>query len=543
MKARKSAVLVLILMLANGLFSGCGNAKPTAMNTNKTVASISSSSYISNEKITIKYWMAPSATKYNLKDNLVYKELEKRTNIHIEFMPSVSGQEIEEFNLMIASNTLPDIIQSNYANYLGGPDKAIADEVFLRLNELIDKYAPDYKRIRESDSNIAKETISDAGNIYSFDCIQLGEEQPWEGLIIRNDWLKDLGLKLPTTMDEWHRVLTAFKEVKNVQAPLIFNGLSWQMAFTGAFISAYGVINDFYNENGIVKYGIIEPGYKEFLTTMYEWYKEGLIDKDFAIRDEKNIDDLFTSGRAGAMFQSYGRFPEYITAGRKNDVGFGLSGVPNPVKMTGEKLHFRQINYHNKGTSAIITAACKNPVEVVKWLNYAYTDEGFLLFNYGVQNVSWRWVDGPVKSTEKQFFPKTLQDSNIHPEFIGGLFGSAEDNSYMEYNKYKIHQTAQLRNPMAFNYFDKEVLDAMDAWGGAGNDYMMPLISLTEDENEKLSVIMNNINAYVNEMQIKFITGKEPLSKFDNFVEQIKKMKIGDAIVLKQAALDRYKKR
>jgi hypothetical protein len=83
----------------------------------------------------------------------------------------------------------------------------------------------------------------------------------------------------------------------------------------------------------------------------------------------------------------------------------------------------------------------------------------------------------------------------------------------------------------------------MDAWGGAGNDYMMPLISLTEDENEKLSVIMNNINAYVNEMQIKFITGKEPLSKFDNFVEQIKKMKIGDAIVLKQAALDRYKKR
>ena len=53
----------------------------------------------------------------------------------------------------------------------------------------------------------------------------------------------------------------------------------------GVLISAYGVINDFYQDNGTVKFGAVEPGFKDYVATMNEWYSEGLIDSQFVSYD------------------------------------------------------------------------------------------------------------------------------------------------------------------------------------------------------------------------------------------------------------------
>ncbi|KHF35696.1 hypothetical protein CM49_01937 [Paenibacillus sp. P1XP2] len=49
-----------------------------------------------------------------------------------------------------------------------------------------------------------------------------------------------------------------------------------------------------------MKYGPIQPEYKEFLTTMNKWYKEGLLDKDFAAPNDKLFDAKMTGNQLGA---------------------------------------------------------------------------------------------------------------------------------------------------------------------------------------------------------------------------------------------------
>jgi putative aldouronate transport system substrate-binding protein len=543
---RKTVAIGLAAAIVLGVCSGCesGDAGKPASNGLPGPVSENNSLPIAKEKITMKYWAPYLASNKRNEDNLVYQELEKRTNIHFQFIYPVLGQELEQFYLMIASNELPDIIQNPPAPYPGGPDAAIADGVYLRLNELIDQYAPDYNRYRNSNRELRIQTMTEEGNIYTFDCIQLAEEKPWDGLIIRKDWLKELDLEMPVTIEDWHTVLTEFKNRKNATAPFIFNAFPRQLELCGAICSAYGVINDFYNENGTVRYGVIEPGYKEFLATMNQWYQEGLIDPDFNTRDPASNDALFTSGRGGAMYQWYSLFGGYNTKGRELDPDFELVGVPSPVKNPGDKLHFRQTCYYDKETPAIITTACKYPEEAVKWLNYAYTDEGFLLYNYGVEGISWKWVDGPVPALDYLFYPKGLRGLNKHPEFTELMTKNPEGIAFWDLvPKYKIHQYAELRDPYAYGPFAGDILDSMEAWSQAGHDYMMPLFPQTQAEDKKINEIMNAVKAYVNDMQVQFIMGTEPLDHFDAFVSHIRRLGIEEAIRCKQSGLDRYIKR
>ncbi|MNY77272.1 hypothetical protein D3C86_2171120 [compost metagenome] len=51
---------------------------------------------------------------------------------------------------------------------------------------------------------------------------------------------------------------------------------------------------------------------------------------------------------------------------------------------------------------------------------------------------------------------------------------------------------------------------------------------------------MPDITTYVNEMNIKFITGKESLDKFDSYIKSLKSMGVEDVIKGRQAQYDRY---
>lgn len=542
MKIKKVSILILSALLVIGAFSGC--KKDNNANADMPVVN-GELSFPLKEKITIKNWIPFSSTLIkSLDDNEVYKELEKRTNIHMQFIHPAAGQENEQFNLMIASNDLPDLIQSPPTAYPGGSDKAIEDKVYLRINDLIDKYAPNYKKLRASNEEIARQTMTDEGNIYAFHCIQQGDEPSWNGLIIRKDWLDELGLQMPKTVDELYNVLKTFKEKKKVEVPLIFNGFGWMLNTSYPIISAYGVINDFFNQNGTVKYGVIEPGYKEFLALLNKWYKEGIIDKDFATRDDKGDGALFTSGKAGAMLRSYGEFGGYNAAGKKVDPNFTIAGVANVSLKEGEKIHFKQTNWYSKGSEAIITTANKYPIETVMWLDYGYTDEGFLLYNYGVEGKSWSFKEGSVPDIDKPFFPETLRNGNKHPEYNEFMLKNPNGTAFWDLvAQYKVHQQAYLRDPMANGGMDGDVKQAMIEWSKPGNDWVMPSIAHTNEESQTISRIMNEINTYVGEQRLKFIMGTRPLSEFEDFTAQIKKMGIVDIIKIKQTALGRYNKR
>jgi putative aldouronate transport system substrate-binding protein len=115
---------------------------------------------------------------------------------------------------MITSQDYTDMVLG--AVYTGGGDKAIEDGVYLRLNELMDKYAPDYMKILNSDPKILRDATTDTGNRFRFCQLTDVLQQQFAGLQIREDWLEDLGItELPNTYDEYHDLLVKFRDQKN----------------------------------------------------------------------------------------------------------------------------------------------------------------------------------------------------------------------------------------------------------------------------------------------------------------------------------------
>lgn len=110
---------------------------------------------------TLTYWMPMTANistnASNYGDLPVAKELEKRTGIKVKYIHPSLTNKVEKFNLMVASGEFPDIIEYSWESY--GPDKAIKDGIILPLNDLIDAYAPNVKKIYDENPEIAKTAI------------------------------------------------------------------------------------------------------------------------------------------------------------------------------------------------------------------------------------------------------------------------------------------------------------------------------------------------------------------------------------------------
>jgi putative aldouronate transport system substrate-binding protein len=102
----------------------------------------------------------------NWNDILVWKEYEKKTGIHIDWQAHTSADITEKRNLALASNQLPDIFYRTKTPD-SDVDKYGAEGSFIKLNGLIDQYAPNFKAIMEKYSDVKKGLQTADGSIYS----------------------------------------------------------------------------------------------------------------------------------------------------------------------------------------------------------------------------------------------------------------------------------------------------------------------------------------------------------------------------------------
>ncbi len=490
-----------------------------------------------------------AATLKSNADIACYQEMEKRTGIHIEFQHPPVGQHLEQFNLMIASQKYPDVIEFGFGSEAGGgstapggPAKYLKDGVIIRLNDLIDKYAPNFQKLMKDHPEWRKQIVTDEGDIYGFPFIR-GDPLllTYQGPILRGDWLEKLGLPLPVTIDDWHTVLKAFKE-KDPNG----NGKPDELAFNsfrgsgpahalngysnGAFISAWGIAWDYYQDKGVVKYGPLQPEIKEFLKVMAQWYKEGLIDPDFVAMDRRLMDSKATGGVLGALVGNAGAaIGTYMDTVRPKDPKYQMVGAPYPVLKKGEKAALGQYDFAYTGVAAVITTANKHVPETVKWLDYGYSPEGHMLFNFGIEGVSYKMVEGYPKYTDLILKnPDKLPVARAMPRYFRGSMNGpfVQDRRYLE--QY---------------YAYPEQVGALKVWTEPKNEMWIPRVTPTEAESKKFASIMTDVTTRRDEAVIKIITGGQSIDTWDQVVQQLKQMGIEDAIKIQQAALDRYNKR
>ena len=501
---------------------------------------------IVKEKINISYWVDRSAnaaaTRKSFGEMTCYVEQEKRTNIHIDFQHPPSGQATEQFNLLVASGKYPDVIEhGNWPQAPGGPAKYLKDGVIIKLNSLIDQYAPNFSKVLADHPEWKRMIMTDEGDIYCFPFLR-GDItlMVFQGPIIRKDWLDKVGLKTPVTIDDWHTMLKAFKEkdpngngkADDIPMTLFLYNTGEFDIFKGAsaFVGAWNTTYNFYQENGTIKYGPLDPQFKDFLATMAAWYKEGLIDPDFPSTDTKMLDAKVTGNQLGSLVQNTGGgIGKYLGLMKDKDPKFDMVAAPYPVLKAGDKQIFGQRDFAFTGTGAAISSQNKKVTETVKLLDYAYSQDGYMLFNFGLPGLTYNIVNGYPKYTD---LIMNNPDKLPLSQAMGAHFRSSFSGPFVQAKEY-FEQYANLPQQQ----------ESVKTWSTPTSEKALPPITPTQEESKKFATVMNDVNTRTKEGITKIITGAQPVDSWDAVIKDIKTMGIDDAIKIEQAALERYNKR
>lgn len=485
---------------------------------------------IVDEPTTLSYFVADDSnaaimtTDWN--DNEFYQEMERRTGVHLEFEMVSSADYQTNFNLMIASGNLADMIYVGASYYAEGVDAAIDDGYFLDLTDLVDEYMPNYERIRTSDVQYELLSTTDSGRLGAVYELRQSKQGPWLGLWIRQDWLDDLGLETPVTFDDYHEVLTAFKNEKGATAPLILNFSGSDGEF-GTMSGGLNVLNSWQlDETGKVNFGPYMDAWKEYVTIMHQWYTEGLIDPDFMATDERTADMAKVVTGASGLFAALYTMPSVYEAASE-DPNMDLAPVNPPVMNEGDEGHIRLRDSYTSGNTAI-SADSENWEVALRWLDYLYTDEGALLANYGVEGDTFEFnEDG-----EPEFTDKILANENgwtMTQTVASYLCPSAGIANWSDWTR----ELAGVPEKDQACY---------DVWSEFSDDWRLPSsVTLTQEESTERAALYADISTIVKEQTAQFISGALDIeSNWDAYISALEASGMERAIEITQAAYDRY---
>ena len=487
-----------------------------------------------NPTLTIWYPMEDTAAPYidTIADNIAWAEVERRLGINIEFIQPPAANRAEMFQLMIAGNDLPDIIQ--YQNdYIGGGAKGIEDGVFLKLNDYM-HLLPDYMARLNEDPSRLRDAMEDDGTMYWLKNVMNRRQQSYCGLMIRGDWLEDLGLEMPTTYDEMHDVLVAFKENKTGgEAPLelYLDGFGNTSTMIGGFgVEFDATTNDIFywdSENEKVVCSVFQDGFKKYIETMAAWYAEGLIDPNYTTNISMNGNlERIGSGKTGVYHGIFTQAGNYYANSGILEEGAYFDLVPPLVEKEGDVRKFGQFRPSSISANGfVITTACKDVELACKFINYLYTDEGSLLAGYGIEGQTFYYGE------DGKPYVNDLIKANPQMNLSGARF------AYL------------IRNVGQYTYRDVED-DAVDefqqkymtVWDNANYTDMIlnAYLSYTADESREFSSIMGDAITYILEWSNRFISGITPMDQWDEFMNGLQGMGLDRATEIVSDVYGRY---
>ena len=488
-------------------------------------------SYPMRTDVTLTYWIGLTGNLQahwtNFGDTPSAQGWMQRTGVKLEVLhpPTVGGA--EAFNLMIASREFPDIIDSNWLTFPGGPERAIEEGIIMPLNQVMEYYAPYFSGILSENPEWNRMVRTDDGNYYVFPRIR---GDAWlcmfNGIYVRHDWLNTLGMEPPVTFDDWTAMLTAFRDRMGSTAPLT-------MVFgTNNFVRGLGIDRGFFiGNNGQVLYGEVQPQFRTYLEIISRWYRDGLLDLDFISQNAAARNQKMITGVSGASAGNLGAEMQTWTVGARNTTpNYLLIATNPPVLRRGDHI-VQTIENPFTGLGGHAISTQNRHVEISgRFLDWGYGPEGHIFQNFGEEGVAHTLVNG------QPIFTDYLLN---HP---GG---------WSRAQIFSAHTRASWNGPMIQDRrYEDQYLDLPEQVAAKGIwlqaepfRNMMPPVTPTQEESREFAQIVQSINTYANEMISRFILGTEPLSNFDAYVDQINRLGLPRALEIQTAALERYRRR
>lgn len=487
---------------------------------------------IVDEEIDLKFMAGQApATNPDWNDVMIFNEYEDMTNINIEW-EMVTHETLEEKrNLAFGGGQLPDAFHSTS---MGSPDLMKYGEqgLLIPLNDLIDDYAPNFKKVLEENPEVEKIITMPDGNIYSlplmgdpdFLSYRIGPKP-----FINKKWLDTLGMDMPETTDEYYEYLKAVKEEDpgdNDGVP--FGGPNTESLFAylkGSFglsnKGSSGGLIDLDPETDDYRFYPIADEYKELLEFMHKLYDEGLIEKNVFSIDHHQYLANSSDGKYGSIVW----YSPTQTMGE--EVGSQYVGMPALEGPYGDKEWVTVMDPVLGPGAFAITSENDYPAATMRWIDYFYGDEGKELFFMGIEGETYEL------------------DEDGNPEYMDHILNSEDGLSYEEeLAKYLTFPGGGFPSVTSEEFFkgaesSEESLASADLL--SENLVEDPWVSMphTKEENDQLRGFGTDIEKYVEEMREKFISGDESLDNWDHYVNEIKKMNLDEYMKIKTDTIER----
>jgi putative aldouronate transport system substrate-binding protein len=373
---KRFLVLLLSLAAVVSAFAGGNSAKPAA------------------EAAPTVTWLQGNAATFAEEDTPVLQAIEKATGVKFTVIQVAPGDYDAKLNTLIASRQLPDLFSVSISDAL----QFISEGMLAPLEDHLAQYGPNLQR--ELGQYIRMSPVNNTGDGHTYLIPGYGDTIV-ENLMVRVDWLKKLGLQMPTDLDSLYDVLYAFTyndpdgNGKNDTVGIIFTmtqNNQWDVLF-GAFGIAYN--HPYQLANGTVTTYMKAPGYLEAIEYLRKLYSAGVMDREFATMPAMTAHERLWTGRVGVYgFRAVGTtnnwYPGRYTFPVPADPAeiFGYTDIKGPRGEHGASRVYRNVN-----SGFVVSSTAKYPEAAIKILDYLATEEGDTLTYLGVEGLMYEWID------------------------------------------------------------------------------------------------------------------------------------------------------
>ena len=509
---KKNMLVVLIVLVSSGAMIFAGGQREMQ----------------ADQSAALDIW-AVRAAEIPLGDDVpVWMEVEDRIGTELNWRHISTEVKDEQFNLMLASQQLPDIVA--YYEGQGGHssiNRFGSEGAFLPLEDLITEHAPNLKRMVLDDPLVRAAVTAPDGNIYFIPMMSaLNAARGW---YIRVDWLENLGLEMPETVEDLFDVMVAFRDRdpngtgQNDTIPSVFRHRGDDAFYNlGALSYAFDADTGWVLRGDRVVFGPTEPQYLDYVAYLQRLYSERLIDREHFTRSGNTRSQLIGGNIAGVIHDWFASTADMNSL--ESDIpGFTLLHMPPPVAPGVEPFTRIQMSQVRADGGWAITSSVSDRVAAIELMDFLYSDEGRRLTNFGVEGVHYTMQDGMPVYTE--FITDNPDGLGMHEALvtIGAQWkvGMVQDVDY----------EAQFANAIAtearLDYMENYIVDEF------------PALSITTREQEVLEDKFSQIRTFVMEMKSRAVVGGLTMAEFEDQLDELNRMGIAEVTEIYQRAYDR----
>ncbi|MEK4356625.1 ABC transporter substrate-binding protein [Paenibacillus sp. FSL M7-1455] len=412
----KASALLLVSALFVGLLAGCGGSGGNGAASKENGSGNEAAAGNDNAPITFSFFSAdPSPNWTGMKDE-IGKVITEKTGVTLDAEFAV-GDPQQKVALIASSGEYPDLISAK-----NDISKLVDAGAMLDLTDLIDKYAPNIKKVLGDSIKRARYSDEDHA-IYAMPTYAgVGQEyfQAGGGFELQHRAVAEAGYPEIRTVKDYENVIKNYIEKHptdengNKNIGLTLNADDWYMYITVTNPAFYTTGSPDDGEYAIdvdtqkVTYHFRRPAEKEYFRWLNHMNDIGLLDPESFVQKYDQYKAKIATGRVIGLIDqdwAYGDAEKALKAAGKFDQGYGHY----PVTLTEE---YKETSFWPTGFMAGygigISKDCKDPVRAIKFLDYLAFDEGQVLLNWGIEGKHYKVENG------KRVIPKEISDRKVN---------------------------------------------------------------------------------------------------------------------------------